>query len=83
MLDRDLAAVAAESQNGVLELSRRASRSDTAVDAQCLWSVLRAVASERGLGPRRRTAQSMGHSLLRPGCIVPGTLRVARGHRVQ
>lgn len=45
-LQRDFGAVASESQNGALELCRRAVRTHTAVDAQSLWSVLRDVASE-------------------------------------
>lgn len=49
-LQCDFGAVASDSQNGALELCRRAVRSHTAVDAQPLWSVLREVASE--LRPR-------------------------------
>ena len=45
-VQRDFGAVASESQNGALELCRRAVRSHTAVDAQALWSVLREVASD-------------------------------------
>lgn len=45
-VQRDFGAVASESQNGALELCRRAVRSQATVDAQALWSILREVASE-------------------------------------
>lgn len=45
-VQRDFGAVASESQNGALELCRRAVRSHNAVDAQALWSILREVTSE-------------------------------------
>jgi len=45
-LQRDFGAVISESQNGALELCRRAVRSHATADAQSLWSVLRELASE-------------------------------------
>lgn len=45
-VQRDFGNVASESQNGALELCRRAVRSQTSIDAQVLWSILREVASE-------------------------------------
>jgi hypothetical protein len=45
-LQCDFGAAASVSENGALELCRRAVRSHTAVDAQLLWSVLREIASE-------------------------------------
>lgn len=45
-VQRDFGAVPSESQNSALELCRRAVRTQTATDAQTLWSILREVASE-------------------------------------
>lgn len=45
-IQRDFGAITSESQNRALELCRRAVRSQTAVDAQILWSVLRDFANE-------------------------------------
>lgn len=45
-LQRDFGEVISESQNGALELCRRAVRSHASTEAQSLWSVLRDLASE-------------------------------------
>lgn len=45
-IQRDFGAVASESQNRAFELCRRAVRSQSAADAQTLWSILREIASE-------------------------------------
>lgn len=45
-LQRDFGVVASEAMNRALQLCRRAVRSQTAADAQTLWSILRELASE-------------------------------------
>jgi hypothetical protein len=45
-IQHDFGGIASESQNRALELCRRAVRSQTAVDAQTLWSILRELANE-------------------------------------
>jgi hypothetical protein len=45
-IQHDFGAITSESENRALELCRRAVRSQTAVDARILWSVLRELANE-------------------------------------
>lgn len=45
-IQHDFGAIASESESRALELCRRAVRSQTAVDAQILWSILRELANE-------------------------------------